>query len=612
MARQRLSIPTRIFLAFALMLVSFTGVSLSSVVQHDKTARRLRLLHDGYLPLALRLGEARSHQNVFRRHVERLLEAPTELRWLQAARQVRPSTMRRLREDFAQASRLARIAGEGDVLAPVEAALDAIERDYEETRPEYERLVSLLEAGEGAAELHRRLASTELLIERRYRDAYGRLVDRIEGLASSAADQEREAALVLGVLAFLALLAGLAATVWSQRILGPLPRLQARVAAVAEGDLSPREPEVRRDDEIGRLATGFEDMVKALATRDARLEELRRTQAQMVAGLRAAVVVFGTDGVVRASNPAARGLLGLEVGARLDGLLARLPALEAAIGPARGGETSTLEAEPLGAARGMTERFVDVQLAPFGDEPGQVLLVAEDVTDALRTKDRLIRTERLAAIGRMAAHVTHEVRNPLSSIGLNVEMLTDELGEGESEAHALLGAIQREIDRLTEITEEYLRLARLPAPRLEPEEIEDLLRSLVSFVDREMRAAKIDLDVRIDDDLPLVALDEGQLRQALLNLLRNAREAMPEGGTIRLRATQRGDGVAVVVEDEGGGIPEEMRDRIFDLFFTTKEQGSGLGLPLTQQIIVAHEGTIRCAEGTDGRGTRFELWLPRA
>lgn len=604
-ARPRFSIPTRIFLAFALTLASFTGVAVTSVSQHDETARRLRLLHDGYLPLALRLGEARGHQNVFRRHVERLLESPTELRWLQAARQVRPSTMRRLEADLERAKRLAEAAGEAAVLFPVDEGLRAISADYATTQQQYEALVTNLEAGGDARAIHEQLAATELSIERRYRDAYGHLVDRIDGLASSSADQARGAAVVLGVLAFLSLVLGLGATFWSQRLLGPLPRLQSRVAAVAKGDLSVREPEARRDDEIGRLARGFEDMVLALGTRDARLGELRRTQEQIVAGLRAAVVVLDGEDEVRASNPASLRILGTVVGDVFE--RTRIVGLDAVLDRARHeGETGTLEACPL------HDRFVDVRVAPFGDEEGQVLLVVDDVTDALRTKDRLIRTERLAAIGRMAAHVTHEVRNPLSSIGLNVEMLSDELGEGDAEAHALLRAIQKEIDRLTAITEEYLRLARLPAPRLEPEDVGDLLEGIASFVRREMEHSNVSLELHVAPSLPPIALDEGQLRQALVNLLRNAREAMVDGGTVRVSASVEGDGVQIAIEDEGAGIPEETRGRIFDLFFTTKERGSGLGLPLTQQIVVAHDGVIRCTNGAGGKGTRFEIWLPSA
>src|SRR5690606_30008541 len=127
-----------------------------------------------------------------------------------------------------------------------------------------------------------------------------------------------------------------------------------------------------------------------------------------------------------------------------------------------------------------------------------------------------------------------EVRNPLSSIGLNVEMLGDEIGDAGPEAKALLRAIEREIDRLTEVTEGYLRLARLPAPRLEPDDLGDIAEEVGRFVAREMESSNSRLALDIESDLPLVAADEPQIRQALLNLLRNAREVMPEGGEIRL------------------------------------------------------------------------------
>ncbi|MCA9583385.1 MAG: HAMP domain-containing protein, partial [Myxococcales bacterium] len=229
--------------------------------------------------------------------------------------------------------------------------------------------------------------------------------------------------------------------------------------------------------------------------------------------------------------------------------------------------------------------------------------------EQLRTRARLTQSERLAAIGRMAAHVTHEVRNPLSSIGLNVELLEEDLGEANEETRALLVAIQREIDRLTEITNEYLRLARIPSPNLEVDDVGTLLESLVDFVGGEMAEGKVALEFDVAPNLPKIAMDESQLRQVFLNLLRNAREAMPEGGRALLRARERDGGVEVEVVDNGSGISEGDRERIFELFYTTKENGTGLGLPLTQQIVVAHGGRIECTEA-EGSGTRFCLWFP--
>src|SRR5690606_16920310 len=331
----------------------------------------------------------------------------------------------------------------------------------------------------------------------------------------------------------------------------------------------------------------FERMVDAVGARDRKLREaaetlreLQRMQEQIVAGLRAGVVVVDAGGVVRSANRAAESVLGLgpdAVGAALrEGeLFERLSGLEEAIDRvAEGGERASLAAAPI-TAGGNQERFVDVLVTPFGtDEPAgprrSVLVVAHDVTQELRTKQRLIQTERLAAMGRMAAHVTHEVRNPLSSIGLNVEMLEDEIGEAGPEAKALLRAIEREIDRLTGVTEEYLRLARLPAPRLEAESLGEIAEEVGRFIAREMETSSTHLSVAIEPDLPLVAADEPQIRQALLNLLRNAREAMPDGGEVRLEVRAVDGGVEVRVADGGVGIPPEERAHIFDLFYSTK------------------------------------------
>jgi signal transduction histidine kinase len=253
-------------------------------------------------------------------------------------------------------------------------------------------------------------------------------------------------------------------------------------------------------------------------------------------------------------------------------------------------------------------------ITPFGQKPepgarGEVLITAEDVSDELRTKERLIQSERLAAIGRMAAHVTHEVRNPLSSIGLNVELLEEELANSGKEANELLRAIHREIEHLTAITEEYLRVARLPNPQLEPEDLGDITRTTVEFMRAEFAAAGIGLELDVPAHLPLTALDEGQIRQVLVNLLKNAREAMPSGGRVRVQVASDEGGVVVRVADEGPGMTRDEHQRIFDLFYTTKANGSGLGLPLSQQIVVAHGGVIRC-ESAPGQGTVFELCFP--
>jgi signal transduction histidine kinase len=234
-------------------------------------------------------------------------------------------------------------------------------------------------------------------------------------------------------------------------------------------------------------------------------------------------------------------------------------------------------------------------------------------------EQRLIRSERLATVGRMAAQITHEVRNPLASIGLYAELLGDEIAADNGEAKRLVSSIISEVDRLTEITETYLRFARLPRPKLEREDLGAIVTGVLEFSRAELSQAGIALDLQVTPGLPDVAADEAQLRQALLNLVRNAREAMRASGRLRVRVDAAAvDGsaregaaptVRVTVQDSGAGIPPEHLGKIFDPFFSTKERGTGLGLALVQQIVVEHGGRVDVASGP-GEGTTFSLTFP--
>lgn len=261
--------------------------------------------------------------------------------------------------------------------------------------------------------------------------------------------------------------------------------------------------------------------------------------------------------------------------------------------------------------------------------------------DLQAAQDRLVQSERLATIGQMSAKVSHEVRNPLSSISLNAELLEDEIAllapERRAEAASLIAAIRSQVDVLSAVTEEYLRFARLPKPKLETTALSPVIEELADFVREELRARKVELVVDVPAEQPTLRLDAGQIRQALLNLIRNAVEAMPEGGTVTIRvglsnqevagSRRRAAGerrfdsgflppagsslpaVLIEVKDTGTGIPPENLDRIFEPFFTSKEGGTGLGLAIVRQIATDHGGSLTC-ESTPGGGTTFRLILP--
>ncbi len=245
--------------------------------------------------------------------------------------------------------------------------------------------------------------------------------------------------------------------------------------------------------------------------------------------------------------------------------------------------------------------------------------LSEREAELVSKRTALLRAERLAAVGQMAAQISHEIRNPLSSVGLNAELLAEEMlcarfdePERQNEVKVLLQAITAEVDRLTEITEEYLRFARMPRPRLEPEDINGIVQDVVAFVRGEMVASKVELVIDLEPNISPALADESQLRQALLNLIRNAREAL-EGrqGTVRIATSQQNDCLVISITDNGPGIPAQEQERIFDPFVSTKDGGTGLGLPLVHQIMADHGGSVSCRSEMQ-QGTTFLLSLKRS
>lgn len=227
-------------------------------------------------------------------------------------------------------------------------------------------------------------------------------------------------------------------------------------------------------------------------------------------------------------------------------------------------------------------------------------------------EEEKLRAARLAMVGKMAAQIAHEVRNPLSSISLNTELLEDELGDRPSEARELCRAIHAEVNRLTEVTESYLGL-RGSKPRLAKESLNAIIGDLVGFVRNDLATRQVVLETALDPEDPTGYIDANQIRQCLINLVRNAADAVSAkgGGQVVLRTRSDRDRVEIAVEDNGVGIASDILPRLFDPFFSTKKGGNGLGLALTQQIIRDHGGEIHVASRV-GRGTTFTLSVPIA
>jgi signal transduction histidine kinase len=241
-----------------------------------------------------------------------------------------------------------------------------------------------------------------------------------------------------------------------------------------------------------------------------------------------------------------------------------------------------------------------------------------EIAERKRLEAAKLQAERLAVIGTMAAKVAHEIRNPLGSITLNLDLVSKEIEKFDrinqhslEESRVLLQDIRDETKRIKRVIDDYLQFARLPKLQRRPLALNEFLDQKLAFMHATLEDASVELRTEFDPALTIVNADAEQFWQVVLNLLRNSREAMPRGGELCV-STQRDDAQAIVrVTDTGDGMTEEQARQVFHPFFSTKTQGTGLGLALAQQIIIEHGGHIEC-ESAPGQGSAFTIYLPLA
>ncbi len=249
------------------------------------------------------------------------------------------------------------------------------------------------------------------------------------------------------------------------------------------------------------------------------------------------------------------------------------------------------------------------------DEVGDLSREFNRMADSIQQRDemlrkqqeQLIQAEKMAVIGRMASQISHEIRNPLNALSLNIEMLGDEAQS--QEAKKTISAISTEIDRLNRIAENYLTLARRPKLNAEKADLSKILAHLETLVKPECEKRKINMEINSSSSLPLVSIDVLGFEQALLNLAKNAMDALEEGGKFGIKVDQSDRHLVLHVWDTGAGIPREDLPHIFEPFYTTKEKGTGLGLAITHEIIRNQGGHIEC-ESEIGKGTSFFIRIP--
>ena len=291
-------------------------------------------------------------------------------------------------------------------------------------------------------------------------------------------------------------------------------------------------------------------------------------------------------------------------------------------------------------------RFLRLYAAPLdGEASGSagVALILHDATEARQQTFEAIESERIQALTLLAASVAHEIGNPLNALHIHLQLMERELKKlntvargdtparggvaprsrsrpqpaaADSEALEITARLEQylavargEINRLDYIITQFLQAIRPTAPQFKPSSLNDVVHKTIELLQPELDNRGLSLCTRLARQLPATPIDAEQIQQVLVNLIKNALQAMTKGGTLTLQTGEGADGVWVSVADTGGGIPQEQINRIFEPFYTTKKKGSGLGLMIVQRIVRAHGGRIEL-ESQVGRGTTFRIWLP--
>ncbi|MBD3181985.1 PAS domain-containing protein [Candidatus Poribacteria bacterium] len=241
-----------------------------------------------------------------------------------------------------------------------------------------------------------------------------------------------------------------------------------------------------------------------------------------------------------------------------------------------------------------------------------VVAVIRDITETRLMQENMRRTEQLSAMGKLTSAVAHEIRNPLNSISMFAQRLDREFTpeKDQDKYHQMINTIRSESSRLNRIVEEFLKFARPPKLKRRPVYIKELMEETLSLIRTKAQETGIKIALKENDYSGKWSIDREQMKQVLLNLFLNSIDAMPDGGNLSVNIYQGPENLCIEISDTGNGISEEDLSRVFDLYFTTKDTGTGLGLSVVQRIVMEHGGRID-VESVEGEGTTFRIYIPK-
>jgi len=406
------------------------------------------------------------------------------------------------------------------------------------------------------------------------------------------------------------LLAGLVSSV----SLSPLKRITAQLDRISKGEFD-QQPLERRD-EFGQVSTKISQIGMQLRGVREIFSTLRENLDQVLGGLDDGLLLFSLDGRAVMVSPAVERFLSTPsdrlLGCRAEDIFPPDHPVREAIKLVGGEFEPVASAEVILAGPDLPARRVglSVEVITEGRTRMGALVKFTDLESRERISTQLQVSERMAQLGRITAGVAHEVKNPLNSMRLWLENLKESLPAGDEMPQQAVRVLDSEIDRLDNVVKRFLDFTRPPEMHQEETALKDLLEDVLAVERPQIDKANIKLITRFAD-APLVLVDKQLLKQALINLFVNAIEAMPGGGQLTASLARRGELAEIRITDTGGGIAPENRQRVFQLFFTTRPGGSGIGLASTFRTVQLHNGSIDF-ESEVGRGTTFRIELPLA
>jgi PAS domain S-box-containing protein len=412
----------------------------------------------------------------------------------------------------------------------------------------------------------------------------------------------------------------LLAAIVSGAALAPLRDIALQLDRISAGEYDAPSPNTKgfagSGDELGLVSKKITQVGQQLRGVHEIFSTMRENMNSVMAGLEDGLLLFTRDARAVMISPAAEKFLGAPAGQFLGRRVTEIfPAghpLHEAL-HIESDELREVAAETeLETSEGPKRVSISVQAIQEDGERMGALVTLRDLDSLESINTQLQVSERLAALGRITAGVAHEVKNPLNSMRLWLENLKESLpAEQDSATQQAVQVLDKEIDRLDAVVKRFLDFTRPMDIRLEATQLAGLLKEVLEIAQPQLQKANIQLAQLLPIDVPEVYVDRALLKQAVLNLVLNAAEAMPNGGQMRLVLSRRGEMAEITVGDTGKGISPENRQKIFQLFFTTRPGGSGIGLASTFRIVQLLNGSIDFTSEV-GRGTTFRIELPLA